>query len=225
MRIEIANQMAAMERRQEATIARLLAAQAQAIDKERATLLATQRAETDRTIAALSSAINADLPARLADIMREQVTRALSSGGSVDRAARGQLDASFKTAFSKTLLPAFEAGVTNMLAQVHSALAAGMAQHVASHTRATEALGRSIDAAVVKVRCNVAGEVDGFWCRGWACWSISFFLGHFLIVLQQSGCTVLMLLAHSEPFETVVFVYNLCTRNHISVLVLSSTTR
>lgn len=145
------NQLAALERRQEATVARLLAAHAASIEKERAALLAMQRAETDRTIAALSSAINADLPARLADIVREHVTKALG-GVSLDKAARGQLEASFKTAFGKTLLPAFEAGVANMLSQAHATLSAGMAQHVQSHTRATEALGRSVDAAVAKVR-------------------------------------------------------------------------
>lgn len=150
MRTELARQLSDMESRQEALIARLLSAQAQVLEHERSKLLAMQRAETDRTIAALSSAINTDLPARMADIVCEQVNKALS-GGAMERAARGQLDASFRTAFAKTLLPGFEAGVSNMLAQVHATLSAGMSQHVANHTRATEALGRSIDAAVAKV--------------------------------------------------------------------------
>jgi hypothetical protein len=145
VRQELAAHAAAQQAATAAFLREALAAQAAAVAAERAAVLAEERAAMERLLSAVSASMNRDLPARVAEAVRGELAAVAAAGGK-DAAAAAKagvekavaagvskpLQESFKAAFAKQLMPAFEAAAGAMLCQVDATLAAGLAEHLAA---------------------------------------------------------------------------------------------
>jgi hypothetical protein len=163
MKAEMAAQSAAQAAATAAAVREALAAQAAAAAAERAAAVAEERANMERLLGAISATLNRDLPVRLQEALRAELTAvgaslagsvapavqaavaaSLPAGvaaatkaaleqqlpGAVAQGVAKPLGESFKTAFAKQLVPAFEGAAQSMFGQMNAALAAGLEEHL-----------------------------------------------------------------------------------------------
>lgn len=156
--LEMKRQAALQEATIKALISEALASQATRIAEERKAIIQEERAGMERLLAAVSNTLNRDLPARLGDIIREEVKgissvltttllpamqeiltttiakeapkNAAEDKKAVQTIMTKTIQDSFRHSFMKQIVPAFESATQNMFMQIDKALQKGLQDHL-----------------------------------------------------------------------------------------------
>ncbi|KAK9810077.1 hypothetical protein WJX72_004410 [[Myrmecia] bisecta] len=183
VRSELNKEGARLEAASQAQLAKLVREQKAVVEKERKALVAEERANMEKLLVAISASINRDLPLRIEDIIKREVSGGVGAavqaalretlpkellGGALQQALEAALAAklapaltrplqdNFRSSFQQQLVPKFEAACQSMFAQVQATFAGGLSEHLQAAGGATAAVADSLRDSLAQASAVVA---------------------------------------------------------------------